>query len=96
MKKTLTTVGNSKALIIPAELVKKYGLDVVEIREIEGGILISPCTNSNDFRDELEKLRLYKKDVYQKMASEAKEPEVQAYYSKPENNLSDVDPDIVE
>jgi len=47
MKKTLITVGNSKALIIPAELIKKYGLDVIEIKETEKGLLITPLERTD-------------------------------------------------
>ena len=42
MIKQLTTVGNSKAVILPAALVKKYKLDRVVIEETDEGILIRP------------------------------------------------------
>ena len=49
MIKQLTTVGNSKAVILPAALVKKYKLDRVVIEETDEGILIRPVGEQNRF-----------------------------------------------
>lgn len=95
MVKTLTQVGNSKALIIPYELIKKYGLEKVIIEETENGLLIRSALVEDDFQKEVIKLREYKSAIYQKMENEAHEPEVRAYYSNPENNLSNVDPEVL-
>lgn len=43
MIKTLRTVGNSKAVILPSALVKKYKLDKVVIEETEEGIRALPA-----------------------------------------------------
>jgi antitoxin component of MazEF toxin-antitoxin module len=95
MIKTLTTVGNSKALIIPADLIKKYGLEKVIIEETTNGILIRSAEEVSDFQKKLNQLKKYKSEIYLKMELEAREPEVINYYSDPKNNLSDVDPEIL-
>ncbi|MDR7132363.1 antitoxin component of MazEF toxin-antitoxin module [Algoriphagus sp. 4150] len=96
MVKTLTKVGNSKALIIPAELIKKYGLDEVILEEKPEGILIRSANEGSSFQQAVDKLRQYKLDLYERIESQANEPETIAYYNKSENNLSDIDLDIIE
>lgn len=95
MEKTLTTVGNSKALIIPAELIKKYKLDRVVLEETENGILIRAVGKPDNFQEKLRKLREYKTEIYEKMENEAREPEVQQYYGNSSNDFSDVDIEIL-
>jgi antitoxin component of MazEF toxin-antitoxin module len=96
MVKTLTTVGNSKAVIIPAEMIKKYKLERVLIEETEDGILIRSAVQSSNFQKEVEKLRKNKAALYKRMAAQANDPETIEYYSKGVNNFSDVDVDIIE
>lgn len=96
MIKTLTNVGNSKALILPAEMIKKYKLDTVVIEETDEGILIRSAAQETDFQKAVEKLRRNKKAVYKRMESQANEPETLAYYTKRENNLSDADLEILD
>ena len=96
MIKTLTTVGNSKAVIIPAEMIKKYKLEKVVIEETEDGILIRSAVQDTDFQKAVEKLRKYKTTLYKRIESQANEPETIAYYSKSANNLSDIDLNILE
>ncbi len=96
MVKTLTKVGNSKALIIPADLIKKYGLDEVILEETDEGILIKSATTITDFRNAVNKLREKKQQLYDRIESQANEPETIAYYEQSENDLSDIDLDIVE
>ena len=50
MVKTLTKLGNSKALIIPAELIKKCGLDAVILEEKAEGILIRSAKENTSFQ----------------------------------------------
>jgi antitoxin component of MazEF toxin-antitoxin module len=95
MEKTLTTVGNSKALIIPAELIKKYKLDRVTIEETDQGILIKPARETGNFQEKLAKLREYKSEIYEKMENEAREPEIEKYYADLKNNFSEIDPEIL-
>ena len=96
MNKTLTSVGNSKAVILPAEMVRKYKLEKVVIEETEDGILIRPVVQHTPYHKALEKLRRKKAAVYKRMEAQANEPETQAYYAKRANNFSDVDPGIIE
>ena len=96
MIKTLTTVGNSKAVILPSALVRKYKLDKVVIEETEEGILIRPAGEQNSFQKKVEKLRRNKSAVYKRMASQANEPEMIKYYADKTHDLSDADPDIIE
>lgn len=96
MVKTLTKLGNSKALIIPAELIKKYGLNEVILEEKPEGILIRSANEIGSFQQAVDKLRQYKSDLYEKIESQANEPDTIAYYKKSENDLSDIDLDIIE
>jgi antitoxin component of MazEF toxin-antitoxin module len=96
MIKTLTTVGNSKAVILPAEMVKKYNLDMVLIEETEDGILIRSAVKKTDFQLAVEILRKDKDALYKRIESQANDPETIMYYEKNANNFSDVDLDIIE
>jgi len=96
MIKTLTTVGNSKAVILPSELVKKYNLEKVLIEETDDGILIRSAVQKSDFQIAVEKLRKDKDALYKRIETQANEPETIEYYAKSANNFSDVDPDIIE
>ena len=94
MIKSLTTIGNSKAIILPKNLVDKYHLDQVSIHEVEEGILIKPSSGKPSFQEKLRQLKKRKKDVYSRMKAQAEEPEVIAYY---ENEvLPDADLDIID
>lgn len=50
MVKSLTWVGNSKAVIIPSEMIKKYKLEKVLIEETDDGILIRSAVQSTNFQ----------------------------------------------
>lgn len=96
MIKQLTTVGNSKAVILPSALVKKYKLDKVVIEETDEGILIRPLEAQNRFQKKVERLRKNKSAVYKRIASQANEPEMIKYYRNAAHNFSDADPDIID
>jgi antitoxin component of MazEF toxin-antitoxin module len=96
MIKTLTSVGNSKAVILPSEMIKKYKLDRVVIEETEEGILIRSAVTETTLQKTVEKLRRNKAAVYKRIESQAKDPETIKYYAKGTNNFSDVDLDIIE
>ncbi|MEB2784147.1 AbrB/MazE/SpoVT family DNA-binding domain-containing protein [Algoriphagus persicinus] len=96
MVKTLTKLGNSKALIIPAELIKKYDLNEVILEEKEEGILIRSAQKVTSFQKSVDELRQYKSDIYKRIESQANEPDTIAYYKKAENDFSDIDLDIIE
>ncbi len=94
MVKTLTTVGNSKALILPKKLIDKYHLHKVIIQETDEGILILPATGKPTFQEKLDILKKSKKEIYSRMKVQAEDLETKSYYEKVD--LSEVDVDIVE
>ena len=94
MIKTLTTVGNSKALILPKHLINKYHLDQVTIHEVEQGILIKPVAHPSSFQYKLAQLRQDKQQVYADMKQQAEEAETIAYYEN--EALPDIDVDIAD
>jgi antitoxin component of MazEF toxin-antitoxin module len=96
MIKTLTSVGNSKAVILPSEMIKKYKLEKVVIEETEEGILIRSAVAETNLQRAIEKLRKNKAALYKRMESQAKDSETIKYYAKGANNFSDVDLDIIE
>ena len=97
MIKTLTTVGNSKAVILPSEMIKKYGLEKkVLIEETEDGILIRSAIQNSNFQKTIEKLRKNKTSVYKRIESQANDPETIKYYANNANKFSEVDLDILE
>jgi antitoxin component of MazEF toxin-antitoxin module len=96
MIKTLTSVGNSKAVILPAEMIKKYKLHKVVIEETEEGILIRSAVAETNLQKAVEKLRKNKASVYKRMASQANDPETIKYYKMVASHVSDVDLDIIE
>lgn len=96
MIKTLTSVGNSKAVILPSEMVKKYKLEKVVIEETDEGILIRSAVQNTNFQKAIEKLRKNKAALYKRIESQANDPETINFYAKSANNFSDVDLDILE
>jgi len=96
MVKTLTSVGNSKALILPSEMIKKYGLEKVVIEETDEGILIRSAIKKTGFQKALDKLKKEKSTVYKRIESQANEPDTIQYYARNSNNFSGTDTDIIE
>ncbi|WP_339702641.1 AbrB/MazE/SpoVT family DNA-binding domain-containing protein [Algoriphagus aquimarinus] len=96
MAKTLTKIGSNKALIIPEELIEKYGLDEVILEEKAEGILIRSATEVSSFQKAVDELRQYKTEIYERIESQANEPDTIAYYKNSKNDLSDIDLDIIE
>jgi antitoxin component of MazEF toxin-antitoxin module len=91
MIKALTKVGNSKAIILPAQMIIKYKLEKkVMIEETEHGILIHAVHVESSFQKKLRKARENKEQIYRQMREDANDPEVQAYYKDPKNTLDDV------
>lgn len=90
MIKKLTKVGNSKAVILPAQMIIKFKLGkTVMIKETEEGILITSTKSETYYQRELRKFRENKEEFYKKVRQQAASPEAQAYYANPENNLGD-------
>lgn len=96
MLKSLTSVGNSKALIIPAELIKKYNLDKVLLEETPEGILIRSASEKSDFQNAVEKLRKEKRSVYKRMEAQANDGDTIRYYAQAAAHFADTDTDILE
>ena len=96
MIKSLINVGNSKAIILPSEMIKKYRLEKVFIEETNEGILIRSVIQTSNFHKTLEKLRRNKTALYNRIESQANDPETIKYYSKEASNFSEVEPDIME
>ena len=86
-------MGNSKSVILPSEMIKKYNLEKVLIEETEEGILIRSAVQNSDFQKTLEKLKRNKAAVYKRIKSQANDPETIKYYSKGANNFAEVDLD---
>jgi antitoxin component of MazEF toxin-antitoxin module len=94
MKKKLTPVGNSKAVILPADMIRKYKLTEGEviIEETERGILIRPSEQASPFAKALDLLRKKKYEVYRRMEAEANDPATHAHYAS--RDLDDLDTEI--
>jgi len=95
MVKRLTLVGNSKALILPAQMIKKYGLEKIIIEETEDGIFIRPVHRKTNFQKAVDRLKREKIAIYQRMESQANESGTKKYYYKASHNLSEVDTDRI-
>ena len=96
MIKRLTTVGNSKAVILPSAMVKRYKMKKVTIEATEEGILIRPVETKTSFQKKMELARKNKVAIYKQMENDEKNPETIAFYSNPNNTFEDVDLDIIE
>ena len=94
MIKSLISVGNSKAVILPSEMLKKYKFEKVVLEETDDGILIRSAIQNSSFQKAVEKLRKIKSSVYKRIESQANDQETLKYYSNSNNNFSAVDPDI--
>ena len=96
MLTTLITVGDSKAIILPSDMIKRFHLaNQVSIEGTPDGILIRSAEKIK-FESKIEALRKDKAALYKRMEAQANDPETQLYYSKAENNYSDRDLDIFE
>jgi antitoxin component of MazEF toxin-antitoxin module len=97
MVKALTKVGNSKAVIIPKQMIVKFKLGrTVMIEETEEGILIKAVQKETSFQKKLRKLRENKEEVYRRIREQVNDPKTKAWYANPENNFGDVHVDIVD
>jgi antitoxin component of MazEF toxin-antitoxin module len=96
MVKTLTNVGNSKAVILPSVLVKRYNLKKITIEATDVGILIRPVEVKTSFQKKMELARKNKATIYKQMEQEASDPKTIAFYNNPDNTFENVDTDIIE
>jgi len=96
MIKKLISVGNSKAVILPSEMVKKYGLEKVFIEDTNDGILIRSASHNSNLHVAIEKLRKHKDSLYKRMESQANNINTVKYYAKDANNFSEAGLDILD
>ncbi|GMA17141.1 AbrB/MazE/SpoVT family DNA-binding domain-containing protein (plasmid) [Deinococcus metallilatus] len=69
MQKRLTTIGKSRAVILPKELLELYGFgDEVEIVPTEGGLILRPVRKGLNFAEAKEKLFREKADLLQRLS----------------------------
>lgn len=70
MRKRLTTVGKSRAVILPKELLELYGFtDEVEIEPAEGGLMLRPARKGMSFEDAKAKLFREKRDLLERLSN---------------------------
>jgi antitoxin component of MazEF toxin-antitoxin module len=98
MVKTLTTVGNSKAIILPSALVKRFKLKKVTIEATDSGILIKPfeAEPKNLFQRKMASIRKNKEAIYKLMEKEASDKRTISFYSNEANRFDNVDLAILE
>jgi antitoxin component of MazEF toxin-antitoxin module len=97
MVKKLTKVGNSQAVIIPAQMIARFKLGrKIIIEETEDGILIRAIREETSFQKGMQKLRANKEAIYKRMTEQANDPKTKAYYANPENKLDDAGLDILD
>ena len=96
MIKFLTNVGNSKAIILPSALIKRYKMNKVTIEATEEGILIRPVETKTSFQRKMELARKNKAAIYKQMEKEAGNPKMLAFYNDPNTTFEEVDIDIME
>lgn len=70
MRKRLTTVGKSRAVILPKELLELYGFtEEVEIEPAEGGLLLRPARKGLRFDEAKAKLFREKRDLLERLSN---------------------------
>ena len=69
MQKKLTTIGNSRALILPKELLELYGFgEEVSIEPTDGGLIIRPARTGLTFEDAKAKLFSEKRELLERLS----------------------------
>lgn len=70
MQKKLTTIGNSRALILPKELLELYNfVDEVTIEPTEGGLIIRPARVGLSFEEAKAKLFREKRELLERLSN---------------------------
>lgn len=97
MVKALTKVGNSKAVILPKQMIVKFKLGrTVIIEETDEGILIKAVQRETPFQRKLRIARSNKEAIYKRMRDDANDPEVIAFYADPRNHIGDLANEIID
>ncbi|MEF2277201.1 AbrB/MazE/SpoVT family DNA-binding domain-containing protein [Deinococcus sp. YIM 134068] len=70
MRKRLTTVGKSRAVILPKELLELYGFgEEVEIEPTDGGLILRPARRGLSFEEAAEKLFAEKEELLERLSN---------------------------
>lgn len=69
MRKRLTTIGKSRALILPKELLELYGFqEEIEIEPTEGGLILRPARPGMTFAEAKAKVFAEKRDLLARLS----------------------------
>ena len=69
MQKKLTTIGNSRALILPKELLELYGFgEEVSIEPTDGGLIIRPARTGLNFEDAKTRIFREKRELLERLS----------------------------
>ncbi|WP_295816367.1 AbrB/MazE/SpoVT family DNA-binding domain-containing protein [uncultured Deinococcus sp.] len=69
MRKKLTSIGKSRALIIPKELLELYGFsEEIEIEPVDGGLILRPARTGLSFAEAKAKLFAEKRDLLARLS----------------------------
>ena len=70
MRKRLTTVGKSRAVILPKELLELYGFqEEVEISPADGGLLLRPARNFPNFAESADQVFAEKDELLERLSN---------------------------
>lgn len=69
MRKKLTTVGKSRAVILPKELLELYGFrDEVDIEPTDGGLILRPARQGLTFQEAKTRLFTEKRELLSRLS----------------------------
>ena len=69
MQKKLTTIGNSRALILPKELLELYGFgEEVSIEPTDGGLIIRPARIGLTFEEAKARIFSEKRELLERLS----------------------------
>ena len=69
MRKKLSTIGNSRALILPEDLLERYGFgEDVELEPTSDGLIIRPATHGLSFQEAKAKLLTEKRELLARLS----------------------------
>ena len=69
MQKKLTTIGNSRALILPKELLELYGFgEEVSIEPTDGGLIIRPARTGLTFEEAKARIFSEKRELLERLS----------------------------
>ena len=97
MEIIIRDIGNSKGIILPQSLIKKYHFfKKVILSETPQGIIISSAETKSLFEQKLEKLKANKKNIYALMSKQAEDAETIAYYEQQAEEIGNIDLEILD